>query len=1109
MENANSTSRNEVTSRCVARKLPLAGVSRALGFFLVTAIFGPVASAQLAAQDGLRNQDVTELIVLYDDKISSVRATSDEVVDAVKNPGRSARNASLSRVLDSPKDARHMISQRHSYDLSLLARSPEKPDDDPPEVVLQKYVVLTYSSSGLARAALAKLALDPNVLSVSMNARIFPSTVPVDPLVATVGNIYNYQWGLRPRANQPGGTAGVNGINVFSAWDNVRGHAYIAHLDTGIETHLTNPVSGLVPTNSPYLLHTDLGFNFRPQFAYNAVRDGSNNAVAVPFDDEVSGFRGHGTHTAGIIVANTSNPSPQFGHPVVSATGGAGVCWYCSLITAKVFGPFGGTEDTLASGLDWAVQSGAQIVNMSLGSQFTAASSYCIPDSTLAICVALTLAANRDVIISASAGNQGSVNELQLPASDSRTIAVGASRPDGSRWFENSSDPLFKGSNQSLSMASRGVMAPGMDVLSTFYQGFDYISDPAFRCADSGPDTVGPGYGVCTGTSMAAPHVSGVLGLMRSINPQLTAADISARLRNTASNAGSPNNEIGSGIVDAAAATLNVLSDIGFNRLTPLYAFRLNYGNNAYAHFYSTVPQMGSAAVLGTLLPLNSNIGFTPIGSVLPALPLPASSNFPATTVARLAQAWIFTTHINPHSATQELIPLYRLSYKCGDTLVSPQVAPPICGTNLQYVSRTYAINIDVVNGFWKDRGYRLDGIEGYVYPNGAIAPPGTEVLVLGENSPTGTYALYPISQASNMSALGFTMQNSLGRVFVNTGSRPVIQFTVTAFAGANGTISPASQFVASGSTASVAVTPNAGYVPLFSSFPCSGTPNGLSYVTQPINGDCEVNASFITTPGAPTVGTIMPGNTVAFVNFSAGSNGGATITGYSLVCNPGAITSSSIASPIKITGLTNGTTYACGLAATNSVGTGPSSSLSITPLASAALALGAVRSRKTHVGVGPFDLTLDSSAPVAGAVTVEPRKIDAGHTIVFQFNTSISTLGTVAASRGAATWTANSAASGTDVIVTLPSVADNNRVTVSLTNVNGAGGTHTTSIGFLVGDVNNSRSVNSSDISSVKASSGQTANSSNFLRDLNSTGAINSSDISIVKAQSGLSLVP
>ena len=61
--------------------------------------------------------------------------------------------------------------------------------------------------------------------------------------------------------------------------------------------------------------------------------------------------------------------------------------------------------------------------------------------------------------------------------------------------------------------------------------------------------------------------------------------------------------------------------------------------------------------------------------------------------------------------------------------------------------------------------------------------------------------------------------------------------------------------------------------------------------------------------------------------------------------------------------------------------------------------------------------------------------------------------------------------------------------------------------LGFLVGDINNSGSVNSSDISGVQARSDQSVDATNFKYDVNVSGAINSSDISAVKARSGLVL--
>ena len=79
--------------------------------------------------------------------------------------------------------------------------------------------------------------------------------------------------------------------------------------------------------------------------------------------------------------------------------------------------------------------------------------------------------------------------------------------------------------------------------------------------------------------------------------------------------------------------------------------------------------------------------------------------------------------------------------------------------------------------------------------------------------------------------------------------------------------------------------------------------------------------------------------------------------------------------------------------------------------------------------------------------------------------------------------------------------------VQVSLLAVNGNINV-SASVGFLLGDVNGSRSVNSSDISGIKARSGQIVDGSNFRFDVNVTGTINSSDISIGKARSG-SMLP
>jgi len=176
--------------------------------------------------------------------------------------------------------------------------------------------------------------------------------------------------------------------------------------------------------------------------------------------------------------------------------------------------------------------------------------------------------------------------------------------------------------------------------------------------------------------------------------------------------------------------------------------------------------------------------------------------------------------------------------------------------------------------------------------------------------------------------------------------------------------------------------------------------------------------------------------------------------------------------------------------------------------------ALIAVQSRKTHAAAGTFDLLIDASIPINGLITVEPRAIGSGHKIIFQFNQAISTIGAVTATdiNSAAIGNANAAISGNEVIVTLTGIAEVSRVTVQLNNVSGVSGLNgplslTTSIGFLVGDVNNSRTVNASDISAVKTRSGQTTDASNYKYDLNVSGSINASDIATVKTRSGSGL--
>ncbi len=270
--------------------------------------------------------------------------------------------------------------------------------------------------------------------------------------------------------------------------------------------------------------------------------------------------------------------------------------------------------------------------------------------------------------------------------------------------------------------------------------------------------------------------------------------------------------------------------------------------------------------------------------------------------------------------------------------------------------------------------------------------------------------------------------------------------------------------------------------------------------------------------PGAPTIGAAAAGDASVYVSFSPpASVGGSGITSYTTTCSPGiglgTTTGSGATAPIAVAGLVNGTAYGCFVTANNSTGSSaPSATVQVTPVAAAPLTLIGVKSRKTHGAAGAFDVPINTAIAIDGAVSVEPRTIgvgvSAGHKIVFQFNATVTSVGPVTAvDEFAATVAATVAQSGNEVVVTLTALADNKRASVSLPTVNGTAVNAAAAIGFLVGDVNETRSVTASDISIIKARSGQTTTAANFRFDVNATGAINSADISGSKSRSGSSL--
>jgi PKD repeat protein len=166
---------------------------------------------------------------------------------------------------------------------------------------------------------------------------------------------------------------------------------------------------------------------------------------------------------------------------------------------------------------------------------------------------------------------------------------------------------------------------------------------------------------------------------------------------------------------------------------------------------------------------------------------------------------------------------------------------------------------------------------------------------------------------------------------------------------------------------------------------------------------------------------------------------------------------------------------------------------------------LQAAASRKVHGAAGVFNLPLSL---VPTNPSTEPR-VGPAATVVLTFDKPLAGA-TVTVTEGTATAGA-AVISGNDVLVNLTGVADRQYVTVSLTNVastdGGSGGSGSVRVGFLAGDVNQSRTVTMSDVAKVKQQLSKTVTQSNFLLDVNASGTLTTADKGIVSADQTHSL--
>jgi len=355
-----------------------------------------------------------------------------------------------------------------------------------------------------AETLMRRLAADPNVLSVEVDQLLRPTLIPNDTRLSE-------QWGF--------GTTSA-GINVRPAWDQSTGSGVVvAVIDTGI-------------TN-----HPDLNANILPGYDFISdtfvSRDG-NARDANPNDEgdwnpvanecysgsPVSNSSWHGTHVAGTIAAVTNN-----------ATGVAGTAFNAKMLPVRVLGRCGGYTSDIADAIVWAsggTVSGvpananpAEVINMSLGGSGSCSTTYQN---------AINGAVSRGTTVVVAAGNSATNVSGAVPANCPNVVAVAATTSAGSKAsFSNYGTGI-------------DVSAPGQSILSTL---------------NSGTTTPGSAsYASYNGTSMASPHVAGVVALMQSVAPTaLSPAMVEATLKSTASPLpGSCSGGCGAGIVNANAA---------------------------------------------------------------------------------------------------------------------------------------------------------------------------------------------------------------------------------------------------------------------------------------------------------------------------------------------------------------------------------------------------------------------------------------------------------------------------------------------------------------------------------------------------------------------------
>ena len=388
---------------------------------------------------------------------------------------------------------------------------------------LDASVVTTSAELTPAQAQQYMNALSANskVASVSPDMRRY----------ATVDNTSDPVKINDPKMNRMWSLTGEKGVSALEAWGTTRGKGVtVAVLDSGITAH------------------PDLDANVLPGYDFIAESAFSNDGNGRDSDPTDAGnwtvdnqcFTGskatasdwHGTHVAGTIAAIANNNE-----------GIAGVAPEAKIVPVRVLGACGGFDSDITDGIIWAAggsvrgvpanQNPAQVINMSIGSEGTCTTPYR---------QAIAQANKRGSIVVVAAGNNNFDASKSSPGNCEDVINVGATDKNGKRsYFSN------YGSRVDVSAPGGDRRYWGGGILSTLNAG---------KTAPGKAD-----YAEYQGTSMAAPHVAGIVALMKAVDPKLTYAQAKKVLQSTSQGVECDQSACGSGIVNAARAVQQVRSD--------------------------------------------------------------------------------------------------------------------------------------------------------------------------------------------------------------------------------------------------------------------------------------------------------------------------------------------------------------------------------------------------------------------------------------------------------------------------------------------------------------------------------------------------------------------